>query len=149
MGKKEYLNSRERVQLSLNFKTPDRIPIDLGGFQSGIHKRAYLSLLKYLDMDEEIKMLDPVQQLVKPSEEILKMFHADIRYITAKGPESFDGSIKENFRKGRLWHDLKDEFGVVWSMPDEHPLYMDITHNPLADATVEDVANYPFPDGKD
>jgi uroporphyrinogen decarboxylase len=149
MDKKEYLSSRERVQHSLNFKTPDRIPIDLGGFQTGIHKKAYIELLKYLNRDEEIRMLDPVQQLVKPSEEILQMFHVDFRYITAKGPEGFDGTIKENFRNGRLWHDLKDEFGVVWSMPDDYPMYMDITHNPLADASLEDVARYPFPNGKD
>ena len=80
---------------------------------------------------------------------ILKRFHVDLRYITAGGPDGFDGSIRENLRKGRLWHDLKDEFGVVWSMPDDHPFYMDITHNPLAEATLKELDEYPFPDGKD
>jgi uroporphyrinogen decarboxylase len=149
MEKKEYQTSRERVLAALNFRTPDRIPIDLGGFQTGIHKKAYIELLRYLNMDEEIIILDPVQQLVKPSEYILKLFHVDIRYITSRAPVDFDGSIKLNLRNGRLWHDLKDEFGVVWSMPEDHPLYMDISHHPLADATIEDIAGYPFPDGKD
>lgn len=149
MENKEYQTSRERVMAALNFRKPDRIPIDLGGFQTGIHKKAYIELLKYLNKDEEIIILDPVQQLVKPSEEILNLFHVDIRYITSRGPKDFDGSIKVNLRNGRLWHDLKDEFGVVWSMPDEHQLYMDISHHPLANATIEDVATYPFPDGKD
>ena len=59
----QQMTSRERVLAALNFQQPDRIPIDLGGFQSGIHKKAYLDLLKYLDLEEEIIMLDPVQQL--------------------------------------------------------------------------------------
>ena len=149
MEKKEYMTSRERVQAALNFQIPDRVPIDLGGFQTGIHKKAYVELLRYLNREEEIIMLDPVQQLVKPSEEILERFHVDIRYITAKGPANFDGSIRLNFRDGQLWHDLRDEFGVVWSMPDKQQLYMDISHHPLADASIEDIAGYPFPDGSD
>jgi hypothetical protein len=67
---KEKMTSRERVHAALNFKIPDRVPIDLGGFQSGIHKKAYLELLGYLEKDEEIVILDPVQQLVRPSEDI-------------------------------------------------------------------------------
>ena len=62
------MTSRERVLAALNFQIPDRVPIDLGGFQSGIHKKAYMELLRYLGKDEEIVMLDPVQQLVRPSE---------------------------------------------------------------------------------
>ena len=43
-------------------------------------------------------------------------------------------------RDGRLWHDLRDEWGVVWSMPDDQGLYMDISHHPLAEATIADNA---------
>ena len=143
------MTSRERVLEALNFRTPDRVPIDLGGFQSGIHKKAYMDLLSYLGKDEEIVMLDPVQQLVRPSEEILELLKVDARYVTAKGPRGFDGAIRQNFRNGKLWHDLKDEFGVIWSMPDEQQLYMDISYHPLAEATIEDLDLYPFPDGSD
>ncbi len=34
-------------------------------------------------------------------------------------------------------------------MPDDQMLYMDISHHPLASATIDDVADYPFPDGGD
>jgi len=34
-------------------------------------------------------------------------------------------------------------------MPDDSPLYMDITHHPLAEATVDDLNDYPFPEGND
>jgi len=146
---KETLTSRQRVQKALNHETPDRIPIDLGGFQTGIHKKAYETLIQHLGIKDEVKILDPVQQLAQPCEELLQRFHADIRYICSHGPDSFTGGIEQNTRQGRLWHDLKDEFGVVWSMPDDQQLYMDISHHPLADATIDDLADYPFPVGND
>ena len=149
MAKKETMTSRERVIKALNHQIPDRVPIDLGGFQTGIHQKAYIELLSHLGLHEEITILDPVQQLAKPSEEILKRLRADIRYICAHGPDDFKGGIEQNTRNGRLWHDLKDEFGVVWSMPDDQGLYMDISHHPLADAAIADIENYPFPDGSD
>ncbi len=149
MAKKETMTSRQRVLKALNHQIPDRVPIDLGGFQTGIHKGAYVELLDYLGIDNELTIMDPVQQLARPCEELLQRFHVDIRYVCAHGPDSFKGGIEQNTRDGRLWHDLKDEFGVVWSMPDDQQLYMDISHHPLADATVKDIADYPFPDGGD
>ncbi len=147
MARKETMTSRQRVLKALNHEIPDRVPIDLGGFQTGIHKRAYVELLTHLGIEDDISILDPVQQLAKPCEELLERFHVDIRYVCAHGPDSFRGSIEHNGRDGKLWHDLTDEFGIVWSMPDEQQLYMDISHHPLADAGIRDLAHYPFPLG--
>jgi uroporphyrinogen decarboxylase len=149
MARKETTTSKQRVLKALNHEIPDRVPIDLGGFQTGIHKRAYAELLTHLGIEDDISVLDPVQQLVKPCEELLERFHVDIRYVCAHGPDSFRGGIEQNVRDGKLWHDLKDEFSVVWSMPDDQQLYMDISHHPLAEATVADLADYPFPVGND
>ena len=41
----ETMTSRQRVLAALNHETPDRVPIDLGGNQTGIHKFAYEALL--------------------------------------------------------------------------------------------------------
>jgi uroporphyrinogen decarboxylase len=90
-----------------------------------------------------------VQQLARPSEAVLRRFHVDTRYIAAGSAASFDGRIVQRRRDGRLWHDLTDEFGVTWSMPDDQPLYMDISHHPLAGASFADLQNYPFPKGDD
>jgi len=149
MTNRETMTSRERVLRALNHQVPDRVPIDLGGFQTGIHKKAYIELLDYLGIDDELTIMDPVQQLARPCEELLERFHVDIRYVCAHGPDSFKGGIEPNTRHGRLWHDLKDEFGVIWSMPDDQQLYMDISHHPLAEAAVKDLADYPFPRGDD
>jgi uroporphyrinogen decarboxylase len=149
MAHTETLTSRERVLKALNHEEPDRVPIDLGGFQTGIHVKAYRALIDYLDLSEGTGILDPVQQLAIPSEAVLNKLHVDIRYITAHGPDSFQGGIEINERDGRRWHDLRDEFGVVWSMPEDQMLYMDISFHPLARATIKDVQCYPFPNGGD
>jgi len=145
----ETMTPRERVNKALNHEEPDRVPIDLGGFQTGIHRKAYEALLKHFGIHEDIRLLDPVQQIVVPSEAILQRFHTDVRYVTAHGPESFLGEIELNDRGGRTWHDLRDEFGVVWSMPDDQMLYMDISHHPFANASIAEIESYPFPNGAD
>jgi uroporphyrinogen decarboxylase len=146
---KETMTSRERVLAALNHREPDRVPIDLGGNQTGIHKFAYQSLTKHLGIEDPVRIMDAVQQLAQPGEAVLQRFHVDTRYVAAGAAADFKGGIVTEKRDGRLWHDLVDEFGVRWSMPDDQPLYMDITHHPLANASIEDVRAYPFPKGDD
>jgi len=145
----ETMTSRERVLAAINHEIPDRVPIDLGGNQTGIHKNAYETLLNHLGIRDDIRIMDAVQQLAQPCEELLERFHVDTRYIAAGAAAHFNGAIRQNVRRGRLWHDLTDEFGVTWSMPDDQRLYMDISHHPLAGATIADVHDYPFPRGDD
>ena len=148
-GCKETMTARERVLRALNHEIPDRVPIDLGGNQTGIHKFPYAALLRHLDIEDEIRIMDAVQQLARPCEAVLERFHVDTRYIAAGAAADSRGGTVAAERDGRLWHDLTDEFGVRWSMPDDAPLYMDITHHPLAGATIDDVRAYPFPRGDD
>ena len=149
MTAKETMTSRQRLLMAVNHRAPDRVPIDLGGFQTGIHRKAYEALLEHLGISEEIRIMDPVQQLARPSEEILQRFHVDTRYLGAHAPDGFEGGIRKNVRGGKAWHDLKDELGVVWSMPEDQMLFMDISHHPLAQATIGDLRDYPFPRGND
>jgi uroporphyrinogen decarboxylase len=143
------MTSRERVLTALDHRIPDRVPIDFGGNQTGIHKNAYLRLTGYLGFPEEARIMDAVQQLARPSERVLERFHVDTRYIAAGPASTFKGDILKVEREGRVWHDFTDEFGVRWSMPDDQQLYMDITFHPLAEAAIEDVRNFPWPKGDD
>lgn len=146
---RETMTSRQRMLTALDHQTPDRVPIDLGGNQTGIHKFAYQALLEHLGIDDELSIMDPVQQLARPCEELLERFHVDTRYVAAGSAADFQGEIVTRRRDGRLWHDLTDEFGVTWSMPHDRPYYMDVSDHPLAHDTVEDLADYPFPRGDD
>jgi len=149
MVHRETMTPRERVAKALNHEAPDRVPIDFGGFQTGIHRNAYRRLIDHMGIRDDVTILDPVQQLARPCEALLRRFHVDTRYILAHGPDGFDGTIRDVERDGWLWHDLTDEFGVVWSMAHDRGLYMDISHHPLASATIEDLADYPWPNGAD
>jgi len=146
---KETMTSRQRLLAALDHQEPDRVPIDLGGNQTGIHKFAYAALIRHLEIEDEITIMDAVQQLARPCEAVLERFHVDTRYVAAGAAWGFDGGIVTQTRHGRVWHDLTDEFGVRWSMPDDRPYYMDITHHPLAEAGLEQVRQYPFPKGDD
>jgi uroporphyrinogen decarboxylase len=146
---RETMTSRERLLKALNHEEPDRIPIDLGGNQTGIHKFAYQALIDHLGIADDFDIMDPVQQLARPCEAVLERLHVDTRYIAAGAAADWKGGIVQAERNGRRWHDLTDEFGVRWSMPDDQPYFMDITHHPLAGASIEDIADYPFPKGDD
>lgn len=149
MSRKEFMTPRQRVLAALNHEIPDRAPIDLGGNQTGIHKNAYRKLARYLGYPDEVEIMDAVQQLARPSERVLERFHVDTRYVAAGPASTWKGGIVKAERNGRVWHDLTDEFGVRWSMPDDQPLYMDITLHPLAGASIKDVREYAWPKGDD
>ena len=109
MPKPETMTSRERVLKALNHEIPDRVPIDLGGNQTGIHQKAYRRLLRHLGRSEEVQIMDPVQQLARPSESVLERFHVDTRYLAAGPASGWTGGIVKAERNGCLWHDLTDE----------------------------------------
>ncbi len=147
------MNSRERVNAALNHKEPDKVPIDLGGNQSGIHIKAYKKLLDYLEIeDKEISTYDFVQQLAVPCEDLLERFHVDTRYIRPLG-----GMVK--IKDFKPLHEGKyvgvyDQFGVFWgNFADkdiEEILYYDPVIHPFAEfKTVQEIENYDWPDGTD
>jgi uroporphyrinogen decarboxylase len=127
------MNSRQRVLNVLNHRIPDRVPIDFGGFHSGIHKKAYLELIRYLGIKDELKILDPVQQLAEPCEELLQRFHADIRYIY---PNS---SNIQNTNDSFI-----DEFGITWKLSYKNSDYMNVLRHPFADLHVSEINDYSF-----
>ena len=78
-GAKESMSSRERMLTALDHREPDRVPIDLGGNQTGIHRVAYEALIEHLGLREEIEIMDAVQQLARPSEAVLQRLRVDTR----------------------------------------------------------------------
>lgn len=144
------MNSRERVLTTLNYKELDKVPIDFGGNQSGIHINPYKRLLKYLEIeDDNIHFCDFVQQLAYPCEELLKEFEVDIRWLRPPAsiiPENFIPVTEGAFRG--IW----DQFGVFWGCladrDPEDPFFYDPVIHPLKDLkTVQEIKSYSWPDG--
>ena len=135
------MNSKERVVTSLNLEQPDRIPIDLGGYVTGITKGAYRNLCDYLNRDEKIDTLDVVQQLTYPSEDILGRLGVDTRYLFITDGQVEEEKIEET-TDGIFY---TDGWGIKRKMS-TNELYFDIVESPLAGLTVEDLRDYKFPD---
>lgn len=135
------MTSRERILAAINFKEPDKVPVDWGMVTvSGIHHVAYRNLLKYLGKEEEIIISDPVQGLALPSDDILDMLGADSRTIWANPPSNwkYDPDPEGN------WY---DEHGVFF---EKNEYYCDFRKYPLANAvTLDDLKAFKLNDPED
>ena len=79
-GKGERITSRDYVCQSLNHKTPDKLPLDLGGTpSSGISAIGYNKLKHALGIDDRSnKIYDVVQQVSQPEENVLDALEVDV-----------------------------------------------------------------------
>ena len=71
--------SRERVAAAVNFREPDRVPIDLGGHKaSGIAVEAYRRVRAQLGLPGPVRVLDPRFMIAAPDEDFRRRFRIDI-----------------------------------------------------------------------
>lgn len=117
------MNSRERVLTAIDRKETDRVPLDLGGYQSGICWKAYDRLKKRLGIEGETKICERTQMLAEVDEKILQKIKIDTRYVfPSPGREA-------------IWKDndtFIDEWGVIKHMPSGGNYY-DMVYNPLSE----------------
>ena len=147
------MNPRERVNITLNHKEPDKVPIDLGGNQSSIHIKAYKKLLNYLEIeDKNIQYADFVQQIVRPCEQILERFEIDVRYIQPLGGMVRVQDMEPQYDGNYVG--LYDQFGVFWGANAEKDLkdilYYDPVIHPFENFTsIKEIKEFNWPDGRD
>jgi uroporphyrinogen-III decarboxylase len=73
------MTSRQRVLEAVNFRKPDRIPIDLGACRaSGINASIYSRLKRRLGIDTPTKVQDTMQILAEIEPEVLSALHVDV-----------------------------------------------------------------------
>jgi len=99
MKKTEFLTSRERVIRTIEHKSTDRYPIDLGmHFSSGISAFAYYNLRKYLGLSaDSVEIADTVQILARVDTDILEAFHCDTLLLRPKWEKTVKWSPKPGF----------------------------------------------------
>ena len=73
------MTARERVMAALNFKQPDRVPLDFNAHRSsGINVIAYRELRKFLDLPPSpLYIYDFIQQLAIVEKDVLDLFDVD------------------------------------------------------------------------
>jgi uroporphyrinogen decarboxylase len=130
---------------ALNHQEPDRVPLDIGGGgATSIVVEGYERLKCALGIRGETRIMNKVFRVAFLEESVMQRLGSDCRFITGK-----PGS--------RLAPACADEntFTDVWGVTYRKAYYGDGCHywelasSPLADATIEDLDRYPWPDPLD
>ncbi len=145
---KEPLNHRERVALALDRREADRVPIDLHGWATYFTEGAYCSLLEHLQIRERPEVNDWFL-VTRVNELILARFGVDFRRVALRPPDGYrtrenaDGSWTDEWgiTKRRVAH-----FSPRLGRP---ACYAEMIDPPLAEATLDDLERYPWPDPHD
>ena len=102
------MTGRERVMASLNFKQPDKVPLDFNAHRSsGISVIAYRELRKYLDLPPSLLYIyDLIQQLAIVEQDVLDLFDVDTFQLGC----DFD-------KRPEYWQDWQLEDGTPCKVP--------------------------------
>jgi uroporphyrinogen decarboxylase len=139
------MTSRERVIATLEHEEPDRVPLDIGaGYSTSISVEGYDKLRWHLNISKESSALDSIFRIAKIDEEIMQRLGCDCYPIVCKSPSNWTppSTPPDQFI---------DLFGVAWKRAyyDARSYYMEVHKSPLADARIEDLDDYPWPDPLD
>jgi uroporphyrinogen decarboxylase len=135
------MTSRERVVATLRHQEPDRVPMDLT-----ITLGAYTKLVKYLEMEKVVDSEPKIANwltYVPVDQKVLKALDIDIVHLGSRPPNGYPKELPDGT--------LVDEWGVK-RRKIERPgggFYLEMVENPLRDATLEDLDDYPWPNPHD
>ncbi|MBR5559334.1 MAG: uroporphyrinogen decarboxylase [Oscillospiraceae bacterium] len=133
------MNSRERVRAAVNFQQPDRVPMDLWGSDSRLNTNFYLRVVEELNLGSLGERIRPGSTSEYEDYRLSDMVQSDFRHINIGKPDGFKSYTDEQ-------GNIIDEWGVGRKMIGKHPSF---TLHPLADATIEDLENYKWPNMSD
>jgi len=134
----EKLTSRERVRLAIAHQEPDRVPIDMGPMV-----QTYINLKEYLGIEIEEELNPGGWTTVPVHPVVMDRLGLDIVHVAPGKPKNWtprtfpDGSVEDEWgvRRKMVWH------GTSY--------YNEIVYQPLVDATIDDLKDYPWPDPDD
>ncbi len=128
------MDHRERVLLSLNHQEPDWVPTALWGSAFGITDPLYVRLVQHLDLGEPLPpfRLRRGHSVNYYDDRILAALDIDVRHAWI----GFTDLASPPGGGGR------DAWGIVW---EQSGIYLTPTQNPLAEATLDDLDDYAWP----
>lgn len=132
---------RTRVRHLFSGAQPDRAVVDLGGFVSSFAVEAYLDLKAYLGFGRgwDSETVSAINTIADVDERVLAHFDIPFRRIYPLPPANFKIERKPD-------GSFKDEWGIELR-PMGH--YYERGGQPLAQATLADLDDYPWPHGGD
>jgi uroporphyrinogen decarboxylase len=129
------MDHRERVMTAINHEEPDRVPTAIWGSTYGITDPLYYKLVKRFNLSEPV---DPFRKRRGHSvnyydDRILDALDIDVRHVWL-GFSDLAGPTKD----GGV-----DAWGIGW---EQFGIYFAPTQHPLAEANLEDILRYSYPD---
>ncbi len=123
------MTSRDRVLTALDHREPDRIPLDLGSTHvTGICAIALSNLRAHLGLpDTEPFIVDDVQQIALPEEDIMQRFGVDVRGLFPVTSNNITVPVVD---VGQSW-EYTDEWGLVHHRPKDGGLYFSLVRSPI------------------
>lgn len=140
------MTSRERVLAALSHRQPDRVPLELGGsIVSGINVQAYDRLKAHLGLNlGPTRLFDRRNQLAWVDEAVLDLLGIDTLGVTVTVPET-----------ARPWtpadgeHEYTDAWGLLYRIKPGHDTYAGVNAPLQGEISLQDIANYPWPNPTD
>ncbi|MEE0202044.1 MAG: uroporphyrinogen decarboxylase family protein [Muricomes sp.] len=129
------MTPRERVQCILEHKKPDRVAVDIGSTAAGITNDTFRKVKEYLGVTSEDIVVRPDESSALYNDDVMEKLGSDFRHVFLLPPDGYDPFATDGV--------IRNEFGV------EKKLIQGITQlssTPLADAEIEDIDTYPWPD---
>jgi uroporphyrinogen decarboxylase len=123
------LTPRDRVEVALSHREPDRVPRDLGGSHATLSPDVAVELNAHLGVEEKVSVQDLRTRSVRVAEPILKRFGIDTRWVYMKA----SASQAERVHTEEDGVYVTDDWGMdfVLHPGESHPEYRRF---PLADA---------------
>lgn len=132
--------ARERVIAALNHKEPDRVPVSLGGSAHKIADSRYDLLREHFHITGVGAQRLTGAYLSYADNRILDALGTDIRYVHLRPPSDYRSAVAAD----GTW---VDEWGLTHRVLPGG--YYELGGTPLANAAVDDLATYPWPNPSD
>ncbi|MCX7745914.1 MAG: methyltransferase, partial [Clostridia bacterium] len=121
------MNSRERLQATLNHKQPDKMAVDFGGtLCSGMHVTCVAALRDYYGLEKRlVKVNEPFQMLGLIEEDLKQVIGVDVEAVNPRN--TIFGFPNDNWKEWRLDNGLEvlvsEEFKVTKDNDGNHYIY--------------------------
>jgi len=134
------LTPKERVLTALAHQKPDRTPLDLGGsLVTTINVAAYARLRQALGLPGKGRLLREQTQSVFVDEDVRQALGIDVIGLYERPP-------RPELEQPSQDRTLISEWGVTYRQAEGFGAPYTPVHHPLANATLEDLDRYPWPD---